>query len=313
VLTPRAVRSIGDVLRRERFDVAHCHVSIVSPAAIGGARQAQALGIPTTVTFHSVVPQTRLLAAGLDLAIHASRWPVVFSAVSARVARDIQPLAGSKPVYLLPNGVDASFWQSSPSVAAPRERTFEIVSVMRLNAKKRPFALIEMMRRLVKRCPPPADARPRLRIAGDGPLRASLRRAIQRFGLERDVELLGVRSRDELRAIFAASDVFVMPAIRESFGLAALEARCAGLPVVAMAASGVAELIEHGRDGLLAHSDAELLLHLETLSRDSLLRGRIAAHNRDAPPRCDWDSTLGAHLDIYSEAITLRASTMSRT
>jgi hypothetical protein len=75
----------------------------------------------------------------------------------------------------------------------------------------------------------------------------------------------------------------------------------------------VAELIEHGRDGLLAHSDAELVIHVETLSRDSLLRDRIAAHNRDTPPRCDWDSTLSAHLDIYSEAITLRASTMSRT
>jgi glycosyltransferase involved in cell wall biosynthesis len=312
VWTPRALRSIAGVLARERFDVAHCHVSIVSPAAFGGALHAQRLGIPAAVTFHSVVPQTRLLAAGLDVAIRSSRWPAAFSAVSARVARDVQPLAGARTIRLLPNGIDHAFWRAA-SVATnserPRTRTFEIVSVMRLNAKKRPLALIEMMRVLVNRLP--GDSPVRLRIAGDGPLRARVERAIARHGLARNVELLGFRTRAELREVFAASDLFVLPTVRESFGLAALEARCAGLPVVAMAASGVAELIAHGREGLLARSDGELLSHVVLLASDHALRSTIAAHNRAVAPSCDWATVLRAHLELYSEAITLRASSIS--
>ena len=312
VVAPRALQSIANVLASERFDVAHAHVSIVSPAAIGGASRAQRLGIPTAVTFHSVVPQTRLLASFLDLFIHSSRWPVVYSAVSARVARDVQPLAGARTIRLLPNGIDQSFWHASIRVPeTDKRRTFEIVSVMRLNAKKRPFALIEMMRRLVARLPVGESAR--LRIAGDGPLRARVERAIGRFRLAQHVELLGVQSRQALRELFAEADVFVLPTVRESFGLAALEARCAGLPVVAMAASGVAEIIEHGREGLLAHSDAELVAHVLSLANDADRRARIAAHNRATLPGCDWETVLDDHLDLYSEAIALRASSIRRT
>jgi glycosyltransferase involved in cell wall biosynthesis len=312
VVTPRALRSIADVLANERFDVAHAHVSIVSPAAIGGASHAQRLGIPTAVTFHSVIPQTRLLASGLDLFIRSSRWPVVYSAVSARVARDVQPLAGRRTIRLLPNGIERSFWRGvNRSPGKERGHTFEIVSVMRLNPKKRPLALIEMMRRLLARLPVGESAR--LRIAGDGPLRTRVERAIARFGLAQHVQLLGVQTREALRDLFAHSDLFVLPTVRESFGLAALEARCAGLPVVAMAASGVAELIEHGREGLLAHSDSELLLHVLSLATDVDRRERIADHNRATLPGCDWETVLDEHLDLYSDAMALRASSMRRT
>jgi glycosyltransferase involved in cell wall biosynthesis len=312
VIAPRALRSIADVLTSERFDVAHAHVSIISPAAIGGASRAQRLGIPTAVTFHSVIPQTRLLASGLDLFIRSSRWPVVYSAVSARVARDVQPLAGARSIRLLPNGIEHSFWRaSSPSRDAGKRTTFEIVSVMRLNAKKRPLALIEMMRRLIARLPIGESAR--LRIAGDGPLRPRVERAIARLGLAPHIELLGVQTRAALRELFAQSDVFVLPTVRESFGLAALEARCSGLPVVAMAASGVAELIEHGREGLLAHSDAELLLHVLSLATDVARRERIADHNRATVSGCDWETVIDDHLDLYSDAIALRASSTRRT
>ena len=112
----------------------------------------------------------------------------------------------------------------------------------------------------------------------------------------------------EIRDLLASSDVFVLPTVRESFGIAALEARCAGLPVVAMRASGVAGLIEHGLDGLLAESDVELVSHVARLVCDSELRAAISDHNRRTSPPFDWPRTLDAHLAIYREAIALRDS-----
>jgi len=257
------------------------------------------------MTFHSVVPQTRLLATTIDLVVRSSRWPVVFSAVSRRVAREVEPLARDRMVKYLPNGVDRSFW--APTTPRPRmSERLEVISVMRLNRKKRPLALVGLMRRLVRLLPPRASAR--LRIAGDGPERRHLEHAIARRGLSDHVELLGRRTRGELRDLFGSGDVFVLPTVRESFGIAALEARCSGLPVVAMAGSGVSELIAHDREGLLAKSDAELASHVASLARDPARWSAIAEHNRATPPPCDWSAVLPAHLEIYSEAIALRAS-----
>jgi glycosyltransferase involved in cell wall biosynthesis len=79
-----------------------------------------------------------------------------------------------------------------------------------------------------------------------------------------------------------------------------------------MASSGVSELSEHEREGLLARSDAELASHVLTLARDATLRTTIASHNRASTPRHDWDTVVRAHIELYSEAIALRASRSNR-
>jgi glycosyltransferase involved in cell wall biosynthesis len=114
--------------------------------------------------------------------------------------------------------------------------------------------------------------------------------------------LLGFRTREEIRDVFREADVFVLPTIEEAFGIAALEARAAGLPVVAMSSGGVPEIIRHGVEGLLAASDAELAAHLVTLVRDPALRARIAAHNRDTLPPDRWSDVVARHLRVYELA-----------
>ena len=302
--TPGGVRALGTAIFAERADVVHCHVSIVSPAALGGALYAERARIPTVVTFHSVVPRTDLLARATNVTLGTARWRVKYSAVSERVARDVRAVAGSRTVTVLPNGIDVASWRTKRvSHGDPMVR---LVSVMRLNPKKRPLALVSMMERL--RATPIAGERIHLQIVGDGPQRARLGRAIARAGLGDEIELLGKLKREQIRALFAESDVFVLPTVRESFGLAALEARCAGLPVVAMRASGVSEMIEHGREGLLADSDDDFAAQVAALALDDQRRGEIARHNRSTAPRYDWSRVLDAHLSLYRDAIALRES-----
>jgi glycosyltransferase involved in cell wall biosynthesis len=299
-LTTRAgVRMVGDAIANERVDVAHCHVSIVSPAALGGALHAERRRIPTVVTFHSVVPRTDLLARAAGFALGSRSWRVRYTAVSERVARDVRPFAGNAPVDVLPNGIDVGFWRVEPK--PPDDDTVRLVSVMRLNPKKRPLALVAMMERLRK-------LPMHLRVIGDGPERSLIERAVASSGLANRIEICGRRSREEIRSLLAESDIFVLPTVRESFGLAALEARCAGLPVVGMAESGVSEIIAHDREGLLAESDVEFAAHIATLVTDRAKRQAIAAHNRSTVPNCDWPRVIDAHLAIYREAIALRAS-----
>jgi glycosyltransferase involved in cell wall biosynthesis len=179
---------------------------------------------------------------------------------------------------------------------------------MRLNAKKRPFALLRILRRLDHLLP---ANRATLRIVGDGPLRRRLERVVDRSRFRDRVTLEGFAPRARIREIFAESDAFILPTIRESFGLAALEARCAGLPVVAVSASGVADVIQHDVEGLLADSDDGLARNIALLATD---RGRlraIAEHNRAAPTAFDWPRVLEAHVDCYREAIASRENALA--
>jgi glycosyltransferase involved in cell wall biosynthesis len=308
LVTPAGIRAVGNAIADERVDVAHCHVSIVSPAALGGAAQALHRGVPTAITFHSVVPQMPRLVRAAQAAFGMSTWPASFSAVSERVAHDVRALSGTRPMMVVPNGIDVGFWRTPATAttpAAPRNANeVRIISVMRLNPKKRPFALLDIMQRLVATLP--SEPRVSLRIIGDGPQRAALARAIVRAGLADRVELLGRRTRADLRDLLATSDIFLLPTLRESFGLAALEARCVGLPVVAMSASGIAEFIQHGREGLLARSDTELASHVASLVRAPELRCAIARHNRESSPPHDWSRALEANLALYRDAAALR-------
>src|SRR5262249_40634709 len=136
------------------------------------------------------------------------------------------------------------------------------------------------------------EHRVELRIVGDGPRRARLEQVIARAGLSDRVELLGHRPRDEIRHLMAASDVFVLPTVRESSGLAALGARCAGMPVVAMRASGVSELVEHGVNGFLAESDGDLAACVAQLVRDTRARTSMARNSRASIPRFAWSRVL---------------------
>ena len=99
-----------------------------------------------------------------------------------------------------------------------------------------------------------------------------------------------------------ASDLYVAPSILESFGLAALEARCAGLPVVGHAVSGMADFIRPGIEGFLCDSDDAMVAALRRLVEDDDLRQSISEHNRTVPTEMTWTNALVRHDRVYTEA-----------
>jgi glycosyltransferase involved in cell wall biosynthesis len=122
------------------------------------------------------------------------------------------------------------------------------------------------------------------------------------MGLGDLVRFTGRLDRERMLEVFAASDVYVQPSVRESFGLASLEARTAGLPVVARSQTGTTQFISEGVQGLLASDDEGLARAIVRLGRDrALLRG-ISEHNRTTPPRDAWPQVLEAVADAYRRA-----------
>ncbi len=91
----------------------------------------------------------------------------------------------------------------------------------------------------------------RLFIVGDGEAESRVRRL---FEHRHEVTFIGRQTREELISWYRAADLFVWPAIREAFGMAALEAQAAGLPVAAGRTPGLAQIVEHNRTGVLTES-----------------------------------------------------------
>ena len=182
------------------------------------------------------------------------------------------------------------------------------VSAMRLARRKRPVELVEAMAE-VRAATPGVDAR--LEILGEGPDRAKLERRVADLGARRWVSLPGRVPRESLPARYAGADVYVSPTVLESFGIAALEARTAGLPVVSRLGSGVAEFVTDGVNGLLADTDGELAEQMARLTRDEPLRRKMTEHNLATAPAQDWSAVVQTAESEYARAIAAGQAAVS--
>ncbi|HET6964700.1 MAG TPA: glycosyltransferase family 4 protein [Acidimicrobiales bacterium] len=285
--------------RLEEFDAVHVHASSFSPLAFLAAHHASGRGVPSVATVHSLWAKATPLFRAADWLTGWGDWQVVWSAVSNAAAASLRSIVGGKaPVTIVPNGVDPEEWRVAP--APPRADALRVAAVSRLARRKRLLQLVEMLHAAHDQLPEGLSLD--VRILGEGPQRKDIERYLRRHDMEAWVHLLGRRSRAEIRSVFAESDLFMAPASLESFGIAALEARCAGLPVVALAGTGVQDFVAHGREGWLVRSDAAMVETIVSLARSPEVVAHVAAHNRSVPASISWHGVLAQCEDLYGQA-----------
>jgi glycosyltransferase involved in cell wall biosynthesis len=295
---PTGTDALRQSLLAGQFDLVHAHSSLFSPLAWSATRIASEYGIPAVITMHSlpaaggvVVPW---MLARLDRGFgQRVRW----TAVSEVVAGALRSALPGRRVELLHNGIDPQPWRQ------PRrpDHVLTVVSTMRLTRRKRPSALLRILADLRNRLP--RDLPLRAVVIGSGPQDATMARAVRRHGMDW-VEFTGRLTRYEIQQLYSAADVYLAPAELESFGVAALEARCAGLGVVAMASGGVGEFVRPGVEGFLVETDAEMAaVTAWLLTSPELLRG-MQNHNRSTEPAMTWQLVIEQHLAVYQQVLT---------
>jgi glycosyltransferase involved in cell wall biosynthesis len=279
------------------YDVVQAHVSVIATFSAPLASLARRRGVPTVVTVHSLwnglgpVPAAAASLAGLR------RAPVLWTAVSRVAAEQLgSRLPGRPRVPVLPNAVEVA--PRARSARREAGRSVRLVSTMRIARRKRPLQLLAMFDLLSRSAALPVE----LTIIGDGPLRPRLERRLRNTSLMESVTVTGRLEPDEVLGTLAEADLYVAPAVLESFGLAALEARCVGLPVVGHAASGMTEFVRDGVEGFLCDSDVEMVERLRQLVDDTTLRHRISEHNRTTPSVLTWQNALDHNDAAYALA-----------
>jgi glycosyltransferase involved in cell wall biosynthesis len=144
-------------------------------------------------------------------------------------------------------------------------------------------------------------------LVGDGPDRSTLEAATRRHNLSGRVEFLG--ERNDVPALLAGAEVFVLSSRSEGLPVSVLEAMSAQLPVIASAVGGVPELVVEGETGLLVPpGDIDALAHaLERLLADGQLRRRLGEAGRHRlEERFGVDEFRRRHLELYRRELERR-------
>ena len=292
------VPELRAMLLRERVGVVHAH-GMFSTLAIGSLLAARRARIPSVMTHHSLLRHSPTLPAAWLTYRLFSRCATIVTAVSRAAAADARRASGRAHVPVLPNGLGRTLRTVQNLRIRPDGRVARVVSVMRLAGRKSPSDLIRAIPSVLAR----VGREVVFTIVGDGPERPRLERLARRLGVARHVEFLGACDPARVADILSRSTVFALPSRREAFGLALLEARAAGLPIVARANGGVPEVVEHGRQGLLAKTSQTFGDAIATLLNDDGLRRRLADASGDGLDAYQWDHVVDRHEAVYRQAL----------
>jgi glycosyltransferase involved in cell wall biosynthesis len=166
----------------------------------------------------------------------------------------------SKKLKLIHNGIDTTLWRSQllrfteeernqikETVFKAKKDTLIILSVGELHERKGQKYLIEAMPAIIKQY-----SNIKLIIAGEGKERKNFETLIKKLGISQHVILLGKVT--NIYKIYKSSDIFVLPSLREAFGLVNVEAMLTPLPVIGTIAGGIPEIIVNKETGLLIQS-----------------------------------------------------------
>ncbi|MEA2194295.1 MAG: hypothetical protein QOG42_729 [Solirubrobacteraceae bacterium] len=213
---------------------------------------------------------------------------------------------------LVRNGVDGERFRA-PRDAAERAADraalalgarFAVLTVGGIEPRKGSLTLLEGFAHLRARAP---ELDPLLLIVGGATL-FDYRDEIDRFtararelGVSEHVRHVGTVSPAELERHYRAADVFAFPSTKEGFGLVALEALAAGLPVVASQIDVFLPFLAHGESALLspAGDGGPLGRALVRLAGDPALRERLVAGGGRVVDAYGWDTAAVAHEDAY--------------
>jgi glycosyltransferase EpsF len=256
---------LKNILRQGKYDILHNHVQTYSGLAVWVAQQ---LDIPNITSFHNTsfgpeISLTRLpivrqirSAYGFISMKYSLRHSDLITGCSQGVIdclkhRDTSIRNRSGVIYY---GVNFTKVPSLEERSSFRKffgwsaDTPLILNVGRLVEQKNHLGLLSIFQRVVERIP-----KAKLLIVGDGLQKMIIEKNINQRGLKDSVRLLGVR--DDVPSLMSHCDVFLFPSLYEGFGLVAIEASAAKLPIVGSKIPGLTEAVIDGKTGILHNID----------------------------------------------------------
>ena len=322
------VPKLFQAIRQNQFDIIHIHCG--GRMAVMSAMLAHQMNIPCVISLHgghADVPKEELkqmmepvrhkfhYGGIIDRLRNLRRDPVAESDGVICISHTEELLICSRypgiRIVYLPNGVNCEDFRDKPDSVSPRrewgippERRL-VLCISRIDYQKNQLLLLNLL-----------SHDPRAHLLLIGPITAPWYYAkIQERAKELHVEdrltvVPGLPPGDiRLKAILHEADMFVLPSIHEPFGIVALEAWSAGIPLIASRTGGLKDFIKDDRNGLLFDlNDPETLFAAyDRMVREKGLAERLTAQASEDVLAYSWKNLTERLLELYRELIHERA------
>lgn len=282
-----SLRKLTSIIRKQSVDIVHCHLGISTFLGLLAARLA---GCRRRVaTRHFVSDQyTTVSPAVYPLYLSIYKWmgmeTDVMICVSETVRRAVvgREKMPKRKCVVVPNGIplpgggdrDKTRKEVREEFGLPADSKL-VLTLSRLMPEKGLETLIDAAGMCAHRVPDAAFI-----VAGEGDLREKLRGRAAKLGIDERFIFTGFRA--DAQRLLAAADVYVLPGMKESFGISLLEAMALGVPSIAMNVGGPVEIIKSGESGflLLPGNAAALAGKIENLLSDPELASLIGKKGR---------------------------------
>jgi glycosyltransferase involved in cell wall biosynthesis len=288
-------REFAKWCRDKQMAVVH---TVDLPSNIFGLSAAAFARVPVRVGARRDINPGRTLA---ELAAQRAAYSCASVVIAnAQAAADRLRIEGvpRRKIAIVPNGLDLSRFRARALVPPLRR----VITVANLRPEKGHDVLLDAARLVLTRFP---DAR--FELVGDGEERRRLVARADALGIASAVSFFG--HADEVAARLAHADISVLPSRSEAFPNAALEAMASGLPLVASAVGGLAELVDDRQTGLLTpagHAPA-LAERLCELMADGALGVRLGRAAREVvEARFSFDRMTDGVERMYVSELTRR-------
>ena len=268
--------TLVDVIRNNHLDLLHVHYASPHASAAYLAKQIlkeENKTIPVITTLHgtdiTLVGRDKMYAPVAAFSINQSD---AITAVSQNLRDETyKTFKIEKEIEVIFNFVDVHRFTRKPidafrKVIAPNGERI-LLHASNFRKIKRVQDVVEIFYNVNKEVPS------KLLFVGDGPERQTAEELSRKLNVCDQVQFVG--KQEQMEDILAIADLFLLPSEYESFGLAALEAMAAGVPVVASNAGGLSEIIVPGVTGYMANVkdvDAMTNYALEILRNNDTLK-----------------------------------------
>ncbi|MEJ7914243.1 MAG: N-acetyl-alpha-D-glucosaminyl L-malate synthase BshA [Chitinophagaceae bacterium] len=255
-----------DVIKNNQLQLLHVHYAIPHASAAYMAKcilKKEGITIPVITTLHgtdiTLVGKDKTYAPVVAFSINQSD---AITAVSENLRDETYAtFTIEKQIQVIHNFVDVARFHRKPidafkKVIAPDGERI-LIHASNFRKIKRVQDVVHIFHNVLKELPS------KLLFVGDGPERATAEELARHLGICTDIRFVG--KQEQMEDILAIGDLFLLTSEYESFGLAALEAMAAGVPVVSTNAGGLGEIMVEGQTGYMGNVG-----DIDTMSRHAL-------------------------------------------
>jgi glycosyltransferase involved in cell wall biosynthesis len=282
---------VDKILEKLDIDIIHSqHPNLLGWAAKKWAKKKK---VPLVFTWHTLYDQYAHFAPPF-IPRKLAQWWTIRNAVkyANNASQIIVPTPSVKKIIrtwgvtngnivAIPTGVEEKMYQQ-PNREIYRKKFFVVedeivlITVSRLTAEKNVRFLFEAVCRILKK-----TEKIKFLVNGSGHEQGNLEEIVRKYGVSDKIFFEPSVSKQNIKDFYAAGDIFVYASKSETQGMVISEALYSGLPVVAVAATGVKDIVMNQVDGILAKDNIESLENsIMRLINDGALRKRYSDNAR---------------------------------